>query len=232
MTKRPDLSELNNMEKARLNPNPPRIGAVPGKPQAPKGQARPPKPDHPPGISGSRNNDGSSKAALERWERDYQCVQLRRAEVDFITIAETLGYASSGHAHDRFTAFMRQYPRDDVEQMRDLELDRIEKTARALEPTIAAGGQNAVRAAEVWNKLSERRSKLMGLDKPERKEVTVVTEDAVDKAIREAQQEMERKRSQALEAGIEMPTIIEHGPIEPAELAAASNDVRKTGRRR
>jgi hypothetical protein len=52
--------------------------------------------------------------------------------------------------------------------MRDLELDRIEKTARALEPTIAEGGKDAIRAAEVWVRLSERRSKLLGLDRAKR----------------------------------------------------------------
>jgi hypothetical protein len=131
----------------------------------------------------------TSPADAERWERDYQCVQMRRAECDWNTIVEKLGYSSTGHAHDRWMAFMRAYPRDDVEAMRDLELDRIEKTCKALEPKIAEGD---VRAAEVWNKLSERRSKLMGLDKPERKELTVLTEDVVDKAIREAREELER----------------------------------------
>lgn len=143
----------------------------------------------------------STKADQERWERDWECVKLRRAEVDWNTIVEKLGYASTGHAHNRFVAFMRAYPRDDVEQMRDLELDRIEKTARALEPKIADGD---VRAAEVWNKLSERRSKLMGLDKPERRELTVLTDDLVDKSIRELKQEMDRKARAAQDAGIDM----------------------------
>jgi hypothetical protein len=151
-----------------------------------------------------RPQSRSKPADIARWERDYECVKMRRAEVDWMTIAEKLGYASPGHAHDRFLAFMRAYPRDDVEAMRDLELDRIEKTARALEPRIEQGD---VRAAEVWNKLSERRAKLMGLDKPERREVTVMTEDALDKAIREAREEMERKARSAQEAGIELPAL-------------------------
>jgi hypothetical protein len=147
---------------------------------------------------------GSKPEDIARWERDYECVKMRRAEVDWVTIAEKLGYSSTGHAHDAFMRFMRAYPRDDVEAMRELELDRIEKTCRALEPKIADGD---VRAAEVWNKLSERRAKLMGLDKPERREVTVMTEDALDKAIREAREEMDRKARSAQEAGIELPVL-------------------------
>lgn len=149
----------------------------------------------------------SKPADIERWERDYECVKLRRAEVDWDTIVEKLGYASPGHAHNRFVAFMRAYPRDDIEQMRDLELDRIEKTARALEPRVAQGD---VRAAEVWNKLSERRAKLMGLDKPERRELTVLTEDVVDKAIREATEGMERS---ARAAGVAVPEL--SAPVKP-----------------
>jgi hypothetical protein len=125
--------------------------------------------------------------------------------VDWDTIAERLGYASKGHAHTRFLAFMRQYPRDDVETMRDLELDRIEQTCRALEVRIARGGDDSVRAAEVWNKLSERRSKLMGLDKPERREVTVLTDDVVTKSIREANEQAERRALEAAHLGIEIP---------------------------
>lgn len=139
---------------------------------------------------------GSSAEDIARWERDYQCVQLRRQEVDWPTIAERLGYSSPGHAHNRFVAFMRAYPRDDVETMRDLELQRIERACAALEPKVASGD---VRAAEVWNKLSERRSKLMGLDKPERREITVLTEDVVSAACRKLEEEMAVQDRQRLE---------------------------------
>jgi hypothetical protein len=122
---------------------------------------------------------------------------MRKAEIDWPTIVATLGYASTGHAHDRFLAVMRAYPRDDVEDMRNLELDKLEKTARALEKQIAAGGDRVVRAAEVWNKISERRSKLMGLDRPEKKEITVLTKDTVAAAIEKLNAEMEAKARQA-----------------------------------
>lgn len=135
----------------------------------------------------------SSPGAIERWERDYKCVQMRRAEHDWDTIVAALGYASRGHAHKQFMSFMRAYPRDDVEEMRNLELDRIEKTCRALEPKIADGD---VRAAEVWNKLSERRAKLMGLDKPERRELTVLSKDTVSAAIEKLNAEMTAKAAQ------------------------------------
>lgn len=122
-----------------------------------------------------------------------KCVEMRKAEIDWHTIADALGYASPGHAHNRFMVVMRLYPRDEVEVARDLELDRIEKTCRSLEPIIAAGGRDAVRAAEVWTKLSERRAKMCGYDKPERRELTVMSSDAVEQAIEKLNAEMAAK---------------------------------------
>lgn len=153
------------------------------------------KPGRPRGMPTPKRN--SSPANIARWERDLKCVEMRKAEIDWPTIVATLGYASTGHAHDRFLAVMRAYPRDDVEDMRNLELDKLEKTARALEKQIAAGGDRVVRAAEVWNKISERRSKLMGLDRPEKKEITVLTKDTVAAAIEKLNAEMEAKARQA-----------------------------------
>lgn len=147
---------------------------------------------------------GSKPEDIARWERDHQCVQMRRECVDWDTIAQTLGYSSRGHAHNRFVAFMRAYPRDDIEAMRDLELDRLDKQCNALQSRCEQGDPRAI---EVWNKLSERRAKLMGLDKPERKELTVLTEDVVDKAIREATEAMERATASAQASGIDVPTV-------------------------
>lgn len=163
-----------------------------------------------------RSQSRSTPADIERWERDYECVQLRRAEVDWDTIAEKLGYASKGHAHNRFLAFMREYPRDDVETLRDLELDKIERKMRQLEPRCTDGDPRAI---EVWNKLSERRSKLMGLDKPERREITVLTDDVVQKSIRESEAAYSAKMLEARELGIELPmTMSDTGVYEVADV--------------
>lgn len=146
----------------------------------------------------------SRPSDIERWERDWQCVKLRLDGVDWPTVVERLGYSSTGHAHDRFVAFMRQYPQDDVVELRELELARLDKKCRELEPRCAQGDPRAV---EVWNKLSERRSKLKGLDMPERREVTVISDDVVEKSIRELREEMDRKARQAQDSGIDLPEL-------------------------
>jgi hypothetical protein len=141
----------------------------------------------------SRPRGKTNPTDIARWERDLECVRMRKAEMDWDTIVEKLGYSSRGHAHDRFIVMMRHYPRDDIEQMRDLELDRIEQACRELAPAIRAGGLTGVKAIEAWNKLSERRSKLMGLDKPERRELTVLSKDTVSAAIEKLNAELAAK---------------------------------------
>jgi hypothetical protein len=149
---------------------------------------------------------GTKPEDIARWERDLECVRMRLKSYDWNTIVEELGYSSPGHAHDRFVRMLKEYPRDDVETARDQEIDRLDVVANELMKEIEAGN-NVVRASEVLIKLMERRARLLGLDKPERKELTVVTEDAVDKAIREAREEMDRKASQAREAGIDLSAV-------------------------
>lgn len=173
---------------------------------------------------GRRRRQSRSKPAdIERWERDYQCVQLRRAEVDWHTIVDRLGYSSTGHAYDRFMAFMREYPREDIETMRDLEIDRITKNAQALEQIIETGEKTSerIRAAEVWVKLSERRAKLGGWEKPERREVTVLSDDLVQRAIREESDRAERRALEAQRLGIEIPLELSadgvYQPVEPSD---------------
>ncbi len=131
----------------------------------------------------------STPENIENWERDVQCVRLRKQNVDWDTITERLGYASNGHAHDRYLHVLREYPRDDVETMRDAELIAIELKMNQLEDKCEQGDSRSI---EVWNKLSERKAKLCGWDQPERKEVTVLTQDVFDKEYQKAEEELRR----------------------------------------
>lgn len=142
-------------------------------------------------------------AAQARWERDYKCVQMRAAAVEWKVIAEVLGYASPGHANDRYTSFMKEYPRQDVEQLRDQQMLQIELKMRQLEPKCEAGDPRAV---EVWNKLAERFAKLSGADRPEKKEVTVLTESTVDNAIKKLSTEL---AIEAQKAGVDLSELEE-----------------------
>jgi hypothetical protein len=135
------------------------------------------------------NRSPTRPEAIETWEKARQALQLRRTGMLWDDIAEAVGYKSRSGAYQAVRRFMKEYPREDAESLRDMEADRLDEAQQALWPAVLRG---EIRATEVWVKLSERRSRLLGTDKPERKEVTVLTEDVVDKAIREAREEMER----------------------------------------
>lgn len=162
-------------------------------------------PEAPAKSSTKRGRMRTTLSDLERRERDLKCVEMRKQAIDWQTIADTLGYASTGHAHDRFVKIMMDYPRADVEQMRDLEVERLERDMAALTKIIAddrSKPSEIIRAVEVRTKVSERLARLTGQDRPERKQLTVVTNDALTTEIQRLEQEMERKAQLAKEQGI------------------------------
>jgi hypothetical protein len=86
-----------------------------------------------------RQQSATTPEAIARHQRDLQCVRLRAANVDWQTIADRLGYASPGHAHDRFMVIMRDFPREDVDTWRDMISDRHEAILRAIWPDVLRG---------------------------------------------------------------------------------------------
>lgn len=141
------------------------------------------------GQGATRAKSKSSPEAVERLERDLQCVQLRRANVDWQTIADRLGYASPGHAHDRFMLMMREYPREDVETTRNLIRDRYEVMLRALWPDVLQGKWLAVDRA---SRILEAIAKLEGANRPEKIEITPGETD-LDAALRELEEQLRRR---------------------------------------
>lgn len=163
-------------------------------------------PPLPPKRRRRSNNQRTGMNALETWQRDYKCVQMRKAGHDWESICATLGYYDHSHASRRLMGFLKETVREDVDELRELEMQRLDEKILQLEDIILQGGNGAARAIEIWNKLSERRSKLMGLDRPEKKEVTVLTADTMDAAIAKLNTEMEMK---AREAGVNLAELTE-----------------------
>jgi hypothetical protein len=151
-------------------------------------------------------------------ERDEQAAQLRRAGATWPQIAKQLGYASAGHAHDRFMILMHEYPRDDIEATRDLEADRLDQLQRALWPKCLAGDQGAITTVL---RIMDQRARLLGYNAPVRKEITVLTESVVDKALETAAAkhaemvaQLEALEQRAIQSGHE---ILDADVVEPVE---------------
>lgn len=130
-------------------------------------------------------------------------------------IVETLGFASPGHARDRWTLYLERQPkREGAEEQRELEMQRLDRLAVALEPKIQA---NDVRAIEVAIKLLERRARLTGADQPVRQQITVINDELASELVIEWRREIEAKKRAALDAGIDI-NIIEGTVVEQVKL--------------
>lgn len=121
-----------------------------------------PKGDPKHGKRGSRE-----RAALRR----STCFELRRAGWSYRAIGDKLGinpaqaYRYVRSALDEINARANEA----VEEMRALELQRLDRLQSGLW-TSAAGGDP--KAAAVVLKVFERRAKLLGLDAPEKRDIT------------------------------------------------------------
>lgn len=161
-------------------------------------QTRAPKKKGGPGLS------KTSPEALARHERDLKCVELRRANVGWDAIARQLGYADPGHAYQRFMAFMKEYPREQVEDAREVEASRYDALLNAIWEQCITPGPKQHWALDRAAKLLDQRARLMGWNKPVRQEVSVITENAVDTAIRELQEQLALR---AAAAGVKLPEL-------------------------
>jgi hypothetical protein len=105
----------------------------------------------------------TTPAAVERRERDAQCVQLRRAGLGWDAIATQLGYSSAARAYEQFMSFMKEYPREDAVAARDLEADRYDQLQRAIWAKCLRGDTWSIDRAL---KLMDQRARLLGLNLP------------------------------------------------------------------
>jgi hypothetical protein len=151
----------------------------------------------------------------ERFQRDQECVELRRAGHTWNEIVERLGYASSSHAIDRYRLFLERLPpREGIEEQRELEMTRLDQLMVALQPKIE---NHDVRAVEVMIKLMERRARMAGYDTPVKSQVTVVTDDVIAEIINQQRQALEVKRAQAIQAGINLSENVIEGEVVEQE---------------
>lgn len=155
--------------------------------------------------SGKRKRSVTTPEVIARAERDQRAVDMRRAGVSWDAIARALGYASSGHAHDSFMTYMREYPRESIDDARQVELDRLDQLQAAIwQQCLASGSTNQHWAIDRMLKISDQRARLLGLNAPVRQEVSVITESTVDQAIRDLQTQLE---AQAAASGVTLPAL-------------------------
>lgn len=105
----------------------------------------------------------TSPRRIEAVERQRQAVELRKAGASFRQIAEQLGYSSAGGAYKAVMTALRKTLREPADEMRGLELDRLDMLTFALWSEAQQGNLGAI---DRLLRVMERRAKLLGLDAP------------------------------------------------------------------
>jgi len=143
----------------------------------------------------TRRKVGGDERAIKTTERDRTAAQLREDGVGWLVIAERLGYASPGHAHQAVQKLLDRIPVEAVEALRKSENARLDAARAAALDVLrrrhvaVSNGQlvyedkdgrqrpveddaPALKALEVIVRISERMAKLNGLDAAQQVELS------------------------------------------------------------
>jgi hypothetical protein len=110
----------------------------------------------------------ASPKKLTAAERKAAALELRKSGATFEQIAATLG-CSISYAHKAVTKALDRMVREPADALRKLELERLDSMLFGLWRR-AKGGETG--AVDRVIKLMERRARLLGLDAPERRELS------------------------------------------------------------
>jgi hypothetical protein len=136
-------------------------------------------------MAGGRN----SKSQAEIAEKRQKCLELRKCGGSFRFIAEQQGI-SLGLAHKYIADALSEINglmAQDAEQLRELELQRLDTATLAIAKLVRQGHLGAV---DRWLRISERRSKLLGLDAPIQQQVKLQTEKQLTETLDVLQKRM------------------------------------------
>jgi hypothetical protein len=110
----------------------------------------------------------ASERRLSAHDRRLEVLRLRKAGKDFREIAAEVGYAGPSGAYQAFETAMRETLREPADQVRALELERLDAMLRAVWPSALEG---EVRSIDTVLRLMDRRARYLGLDAPARVDV-------------------------------------------------------------
>lgn len=112
-------------------------------------------------MGNSSNRDADEYAEREITKR---CLELRLAGATYEDIGEVVG-RHKANVYRRIKKAIQEIPKSEVEELRALELERLSRVQRSVWRQALEGHMGAV---DRVIKISERRSRLLGLDAPQR----------------------------------------------------------------
>lgn len=112
-----------------------------------------------------RHNPKTAPKRIIKLERAAQALELRKQGWQFPEIAEALGVSTpcAFKYVNQYLEQLRKQAKSSAEELRDLELHRMDDMQNALWEKVLKGDRDSIQSVI---KISERRSKLLGLDKP------------------------------------------------------------------
>lgn len=143
----------------------------------------------------SPTND-TSPAAIIQAHREVEVVKLRLQGLDMRSIARRMGLVSEktgqpkvATVHAMLTRALQRWFAEDVEELRSMEMARLDKITERIWPIIEREGgkgddDRSLRAIERYLAVSERRAKLVGLDAPVKTQQTFKGEVAGEVVVR------------------------------------------------
>lgn len=117
-------------------------------------------------------------------QRQLQALDLRKRGFSYRDIGEKLG-VSHGQAYNDVMKELSRLAKErdgSLEELRQLELERLDGLITALEPMARVGDTAAVNA---YLKVMERRAKYLGLDAPDKfEDVTKMTDEQLEQLVK------------------------------------------------
>lgn len=148
-------------------------------------------------MAGGKNSQHKTEIA----EKKQKCLELRKCGGSFRSIAEQQGI-SLGLVHKYISEALseiNELTAQDAEQLRELELQRLDTAQLAIAKLVRQGHLGAV---DRWLRISERRSKLLGLDAPIQQQVKLETEKQLTQTLDLLQKRMDSNAFEQLTAAL------------------------------
>jgi transcriptional regulator len=100
---------------------------------------------------------------IDATEKQAKALVLRKAGASYAAIAEALGYGGVSGAFKAVSSALKKTLREPADELRTLELARLDDMLKAIAGHVAAGNLTAIDRAL---KIQQRRAALLGLDMP------------------------------------------------------------------
>ena len=104
---------------------------------------------------------------IDALDRQMKALEKRKAGLSFFAIANDLGYATPGGAYKAVMTALKKTLQEPADELRKLETDRLDELLEKLWPH-----RSKPMYVDRILRVMERRAKLLGLDAPQRQEVT------------------------------------------------------------